>query len=200
MKKKMLVLISIFFINSFPLLADKEDLLNKLFERLEVSKNMRESAELTLPKTPETLKNIFGEDQEKFNIILDEERKKFLEKWVLQETENYKNIWTLIIGQNFSEKDLETLADIYAQDVFKKFITFLGKIEQSLENILQNQQTQIAITYGETLIKALEKSKEEGLDAFIIDAEIDRIKQIKSVSKQTLASIDTKSTKNNENL
>ncbi|MDP3532140.1 MAG: hypothetical protein Q8S31_02495 [Alphaproteobacteria bacterium] len=200
MKKKMLVLISIFFINSFPLLADKEDLLNKLFERLEVSKNMRESAELTLPKTPETLKNIFGEDQEKFNIILDEERKKFLEKWVSQETENYKNIWTLIIGQNFSEKDLETLADIYAQDVFKKFITFLGKIEQSLENILQNQQTQIAITYGETLIKALEKSKEEGLDAFIIDAEIDRIKQIKSVLKQTLASIDTKSTKNNENL
>ena len=200
MKKKMLVLISMFFVNSFPLLADKEDLLNKLFETLEVSKNMRESAELTLPKTPETLKNIFGEDQEKFNIILDEERKKFLEKWVSQETENYKNIWTLVIGQNFSEKDLETLADIYAQDVFKKFITFLGKIEQSLENILQNQQTQIAITYGETLIKALEKSKEEGLDASIIDAEIDRIKQIKSVLKQTLASIDTKSTKNNENL
>ena len=197
MKKKMLVLISMFFVNSFPLLADKEDLLNKLFETLEVSKNMRESAELTLPKTPETLKNIFGEDQEKFNIILDEERKKFLEKWVSQETENYKNIWTLVIGQNFSEKDLETLADIYAQDVFKKFITFLGKIEQSLENILQNQQTQIAITYGETLIKALEKSKEEGLDASIIDAEIDRIKQIKSVLKQTLASIDTK---NNENL
>ncbi|MDP1974574.1 MAG: hypothetical protein Q8K37_01235 [Alphaproteobacteria bacterium] len=197
MKKKMLVLISMFFVNSFPLLADKEDLLNKLFETLEVSKNMRESAELTLPKTPETLKNIFGEDQEKFNIILDEERKKFLEKWVSQETENYKNIWTLVIGQNFSEKDLETLADIYAQDVFKKFITFLGKIEQSLENILQNQQTQIAITYGETLIKALEKSKDEGLDASIIDAEIDRIKQIKSVLKQTLASIDTK---NNENL
>ncbi|MDP1723701.1 MAG: hypothetical protein Q8L85_03265 [Alphaproteobacteria bacterium] len=200
MKKKTLILISMFFINSFPLLADKEDLLNKLFERLEVSKNMRESAELTLPKTPETLKNIFGEDQEKFNIILDEERKKFLEKWVLQETENYKNIWTLIIGQNFSEKDLETLADIYAQDVFKKFITFLGKIEQSLENILQSQQTQIAISYGETLIKALEKSKEEGLDASIIDAEIDRIKKIKGVLKQTLASIDTKSTKNNENL
>jgi hypothetical protein len=181
-----------FFINSFPLLADKEDLLNKLFERLEISKNMHESAELTLPKTPETLKNIFGEDQEKFNLILDEERKKFLEKWVSQETENYKNAWNVVIGQNFEEKDLETLVDIYSKKVFKKFITFLEKVENVQANIFQNQQTQIAIHYGETLIKALEKSKEEGLDATIIDTEINRIKKIKDILKQRVASITSK--------
>lgn len=192
MKKNILILTSMFFINSFPISAAKEDLLNELFETLEISKNMHESAELTLPKTPETLKNIFGEDQEKFNLILDEERKKFLEKWVSQERENYKNAWIVIIGQNFDEKDLQILIDMYSNNVFKKFIKLLEKIENTQANIFQNQQTQLAISYGETLIRALEKSKEEGLDALIIDAEVERIKKIKDLLKQTTASIISK--------
>jgi hypothetical protein len=191
MSKCFISIIFIFMSGLIPLFAEvnsKQNILDQLFKELEIEKNLTESAEQSLPKTPQTLNSLFGEEQEKFNEILVDERKMFLNKWVQKSIEGYKSVWNVVMGQQFSEEALKEMLEIYTKDNFKKFTHHLGKIEQSLADLTQNQQGQIALSYGDMLLSALSKAKEAGFDTEIIASEADRIQSIQEMLKQGIMS------------